>query len=109
MTSLAASPSVAITGMGAVSALGTGCAALWRAVAEGRDGLRPAARFDTRPFPSAIAGMWPAWDQRVEDEGRDLMAMSLRFPVVEMARVAADEALAGAAIPARLAAGALDP
>ena len=98
--------------MGAVSALGSGCAELWRAVAEGRDGLRPATRFDTTVFPSAIAGLWPAWDDRVEDEmapGRDLETMARRFPVVEMARVAADEAWAEAHVSERIGAGALDP
>jgi 3-oxoacyl-[acyl-carrier-protein] synthase II len=112
MVSAAASSRVVITGMGAVSALGTGCDELWRAVAEGRDGLRPAARFDTSVFPSAIAGLWPAWDDRREDEmapERDLQSMAERFPVVEMARVAADEAWSGAQIASRIGAGTLDP
>lgn len=109
---VASTAPIVITGMGAVSALGTGCAELWRAVAEGRDGLRATTRFNTDGFPSAIAGLWPAWDDRVEDPmvvGADLPSMARRFPVLEMARVAADEAWTAARIGARLEDGTLDP
>lgn len=109
---VASTSPIVITGMGAVSALGTGCAALWQAVTEGRDGLRPATRFDTDVFPSAIAGLWPAWDDRVEDRmvvGADLITMAARFPLLEMARVAADEAWTTARVQARLDEGALAP
>lgn len=104
---MSSASSVVITGMGVASALGTGCDALWRAVAEGRDGLRTVGRFETHPFGSDFAALWPAWDGRVQDEmapGRDLETMAQRFPVLEMARVAADEAWAEA----RLGQGTLD-
>ena len=82
---------VVVTGMGAVSALGTGCAAHLAALRAGRDGLRPVTRFDARPFGSAIAGTWPAWDDRVQPEAAGALTLretAAAFSVVEMALVA---------------------
>ncbi len=53
-----------VTGMGVASALGTGSAALWRAIEEGRDGIRPITRFSTEGFTASLAGLWPAWEGR---------------------------------------------
>lgn len=50
---------VAITGMGAVSALGATAAALWMAIEEGRDGIRPIERFSTEGFSVSLGGMVP--------------------------------------------------
>jgi len=44
-----------VTGMGAVSALGRGCATLWDAIREGRDGIRPITRFPTDEFHVHLA------------------------------------------------------
>src|SRR5689334_22053892 len=49
----------AITGLGAVSCLGRGQQALWRGLAEGRDGLRPIRRFSTEGFRVQIGGLVP--------------------------------------------------
>jgi 3-oxoacyl-[acyl-carrier-protein] synthase II len=48
-----------ITGLGAVSCLGRGQQALWRGLAEGRDGLRPIRRFSTEGFRVQIGGLVP--------------------------------------------------
>jgi len=48
---------VAITGLGAVSAVGSGIDALWRALREGIDGIRPITRFSTEGFAVHTAGM----------------------------------------------------
>ena len=48
-----------ITGMGAVSALGRGVDAIWRAMAEGRDGIREIRRFSTESVGIGVAGMVP--------------------------------------------------
>ena len=53
---------MAITGLGAVSALGQGCASLWSAVEAGRDGIRPVERFDTADFSAHLAAMVPGRD-----------------------------------------------
>lgn len=53
---------IAITGMGAVSALGAGTSALWAAIEEGRDGIRPIERFSTEGFSVALGGMVPGAD-----------------------------------------------
>jgi 3-oxoacyl-[acyl-carrier-protein] synthase II len=91
---------VVVTGMGAASALGTGSSSLWRAIGEGRDGLRPITRFSTDGFRATLAGLWPRWD------GRWLRAPGIGQPpertvcVEEMAVVAAREAWEEARVPA---------
>ena len=45
-----------VTGLGAVSSLGTGAAAFARAIREGRDGLSAIRSFDTSGFPHVVAG-----------------------------------------------------
>jgi 3-oxoacyl-[acyl-carrier-protein] synthase II len=50
---------VAITGIGAVTALGFGVDAIWRALVEGADGIRPIERFSTEGFSVHTAGMVP--------------------------------------------------
>jgi 3-oxoacyl-[acyl-carrier-protein] synthase II len=61
---------VAITGLGAACATGTGCDALWDAISLGRDGLRPVTRFSIAEFPPHVAGLWPGWDGRQQDDLR---------------------------------------
>ncbi len=53
---------VVISGAGAACAVGTGCAALWDALAAGRDGLMPVRRFSVAEFKSKHAGLWPGWE-----------------------------------------------
>lgn len=47
---------VAITGVGAVSALGTSASETWARLLEGESGLRPITRFDPGRFASRLAG-----------------------------------------------------
>lgn len=47
---------VVITGMGVVSALGTGLEIYWDALKAGRSGVRRITQFDASPFPCQIAG-----------------------------------------------------
>ncbi|MCX7045836.1 MAG: beta-ketoacyl-[acyl-carrier-protein] synthase family protein [Candidatus Sumerlaeota bacterium] len=46
----------AITGFGVVSAVGNGRENFWRALAEGRSGIRPISRFDASTFEVRLAG-----------------------------------------------------
>lgn len=50
------SPPIAIAGVGAVSALGRGAAAIRAALEEGRDGIGAIARFDVSPFAPVTLG-----------------------------------------------------
>lgn len=61
---------LAITGLGAVSPLGWGVAALWKGLLEGRSGLGPVKRFDASAFRSAGGGEVPR-RQRQEGEGEE--------------------------------------
>lgn len=67
---------VAITGMGAVSALGEGVGAILDALRDGRDGLTEMERFDVRPLaPVRLAGWLRArWER---GEAADLEAWSI--------------------------------
>jgi len=47
---------VAITGIGAVTPIGTGVEELWAGVRRGESAIRRIERFDASPFPSQIAG-----------------------------------------------------
>jgi 3-oxoacyl-[acyl-carrier-protein] synthase II len=47
---------VVITGLGVITAIGTGKDELWRGIQQGNSGIRRITRFDTAPFDSQIAG-----------------------------------------------------
>ena len=47
---------VVVTGLGMVSALGTGVQKKWEGVCSGKSGIGPITKFDASPFPSQIAG-----------------------------------------------------
>lgn len=94
-------PVVVVTGMGAVSALGTGCVAHVDALRAGRDGLRPVERFGLKELGQATAGTWPGWDGRSQPEagsGVTLEQTAEQFSTVELALLAAREALAAAGL-----------
>jgi 3-oxoacyl-[acyl-carrier-protein] synthase II len=59
---------IVVTGIGAVSSLGEGCAALWQGLAEGRDGIRPIARFSTDGLTVHLGALVPGHDQPRPDQ-----------------------------------------
>ena len=52
-------PEVVITGLGSVAPNGLGKDNFWRALCEGRSGIRRITRFDPSGYPSQIAGEIP--------------------------------------------------
>ncbi len=80
---------VAITGFGAVSALGTGVAALWDGLTAGRSGIRPITVCETAGLASPIAAEVPAFDPSPHILGDQRLVLD-RFS--EFAIVAAAEA-----------------
>ncbi|MBK7823683.1 MAG: hypothetical protein IPJ59_00375 [Nannocystis sp.] len=90
---------VVVTGLGAISGAGPGCAALWACAADGRDVLGPIRRFAARE----LAGVVPGWDEvaLVGDGGVPAQSLCVAFAVA-----AAREAIADAGLdlaPERLA------
>jgi 3-oxoacyl-[acyl-carrier-protein] synthase II len=53
---------VVITGIGAITAIGTGKDGLWRGIRRGESGVRRITRFDAAAFDSQIAGEVPDFD-----------------------------------------------
>lgn len=98
-------PSSVVTGMGAISALGSTCDAHVEALIESRDGIRRVERFATDGLGSIYAGTWPGWDGRTQPEPgpeRDLAACAAAFPIIELALPAAREAWARAELDAAI-------
>lgn len=58
------SVAVAITGLGAVCALGAGTHVLWSAIASGRDGIRPIDRYSTDGFTTRLGALVPGYADR---------------------------------------------
>ena len=81
---------VAITGLGAVSALGVGVNALWDGLLAARSGVRRITLFDPASLTSPIAAEVPDFEprQRIAPEKLDIMDRFTQFAVV-----AAGEAL----------------
>ncbi|MFI5178349.1 MAG: beta-ketoacyl-[acyl-carrier-protein] synthase family protein [Vicinamibacterales bacterium] len=80
---------VAVTGLGAVSALGVGVPALWAGVAEGRSGVRRITKFDPAGYLAQVAAEVPDFDPSTYfDEGQ----LDLLDPFAQLAIVAAGEA-----------------
>lgn len=90
---------VVVTGMGLVTALGSGVMATWDGLVAGRSGIRPIAAFDPSKLAVRIAGEVPDFDpsavlDRKEQRRND------RY--TQLALVATHEALAGAGLPEHL-------
>jgi nodulation protein E len=88
---------VAITGMGAVSALGIGVDALWSGLLAARSGVRLITLFDPQSLNSPIAAEVPGFDPRksVPIDRIDVMDRFSQFAVT-----AAGEALSGSGLSA---------
>ena len=53
---------VAITGLGVLSAIGSGKEAFWEALRAGRNGIRQVTRFDPLPYPTQFATQLNGFD-----------------------------------------------
>jgi nodulation protein E len=75
---------VAITGLGAISALGTGVAALWDGLLAARSGVRRISLFDPSSFLIQIAAEVPAFDPAADVTARqpELLDRFARFALV---------------------------
>ncbi len=66
---------VVITGIGLITALGTGAEKTWEAIKEGRSGIRRITRFDPNLFPSQIAGEVDDFDPEAFIDPREVRKM----------------------------------
>lgn len=66
---------VVVTGIGLITALGTGAEKSWEALKEGRSGIRRITRFDPTPFPSQIAGEVHDFDPEAFIDPREVRKM----------------------------------
>ena len=86
---------VAITGMGAICALGHDGASSWQAMREGRSGIGPIVNIPTEQLQVKVAAEVRGYDPRVHFEAKQL---SLLDPVSQFALTAAREAIAQAGL-----------
>ncbi len=75
---------VAITGMGAVTPLGTSVEQFWEGLVAGRSGIRPITLCDSSQFPCRIAGEIPDFDPAKYINPREARRMA-RFSQVSIA------------------------
>ena len=68
---------VVVTGLGAVSPLGTGVEKNWQALMDGRSGIRAITRFAAESFASRIAGEVPDFNPEDFIEPREIKKMDL--------------------------------
>ncbi len=85
---------IAITGQGAVCALGIGLDAIWAELAAGRDGIGVIERFSTQRFGTHLGGMVPLPGTVGIDD-----ALTTRAICVKYAVLAGQEALTRAEVP----------
>lgn len=81
---------VVVTGIGLITALGTGAEKSWAAMKEGKSGIRRITRFDPTPFSSQIAGEVTDFDPNAFLDPREVRKMD-RY--VQFAAAAAAMAL----------------
>lgn len=81
---------VVVTGVGLVTALGTGLEKNWEALMEGRSGIGPITRFDASDFATRIAGEVRDFNPEDWIERRDIKKMDL---FIQYAIAAAEQAM----------------
>jgi 3-oxoacyl-[acyl-carrier-protein] synthase II len=86
-------PRVGITGVGAVSPLGLTSQDLWDGLINGQSGIRPITAFDPAGFPCQLAGQVPEYKIRNHIPKSSRKAAKLMSRDIELAVIAASEAL----------------
>jgi 3-oxoacyl-[acyl-carrier-protein] synthase II len=92
-------PRVVVTGMGAVTALGLDVDSTWQGMIAGRSGVGPITQFDPSRLTTRIAAEVKGFDPSAVLDRKD-QRRNDRF--VQLALVAARQAMDGAGLPARL-------
>ncbi len=87
---------VAVTGLGAVCALGCGVPTIWAALQEGRSGIGPICTIPTARLSASVAAEITAFDPAAHFESRRLPLLDR---TAQLAVVAAREAMQAAALP----------
>jgi 3-oxoacyl-[acyl-carrier-protein] synthase II len=90
---------VVVTGMGAVTPLGTDVASTWEGLVDGRSGIRPITAFDPSRVTSRIAGEVPGFDASHVLDRKELRRTD-RY--IALGLVATREATIAAGLPDRL-------
>ena len=92
-------PRVVVTGLGLITALGTGVEKSWRGLVAGRSGVRTIQSFDPSRVASKMAGEVPDFDASGVLDKKDMRRID-RY--IQFGLVAAREAMDMAGLPARL-------
>jgi len=99
MTFVAAGRRVVVTGLGAVTPLGTGVPTYWRRLLEGQSGIGPTTLFDASAMTSRIAGEVSDFDPSTVLDRKEIRRNDR---TTQMALVATREAFDDAGLPERL-------
>jgi 3-oxoacyl-[acyl-carrier-protein] synthase II len=99
MSEMAAGRRVVVTGLGAVTPLGSGVPTYWRRLLAGESGIRPISLFDAEGLSSRIAGEVPDFDPSGVLDRKELRRNDR---TTQLALVATREALDDASLPGRL-------
>jgi 3-oxoacyl-[acyl-carrier-protein] synthase II len=90
---------VVVTGLGAVTPLGSDVPTSWQALVAGRSGVRTITAFDPGRIPSRVAGEVPGFDPSTVLDRKELRRNDR---TTQLALVATAEAIADAGLPPRL-------
>ena len=99
MSDVAGGRRVVVTGLGAVTPLGSGVPLYWRRLVAGESGVRPITLFDASDLASRIAGEVPDFDPSGVLDRKEVRRNDR---TTQMALVATREALDDAGLPGRL-------
>jgi len=92
-------PRVVITGLGAISPLGSSVPLLWEGLIQGRSGIRRITQFDPEGLPCHIAGEIPDFDPEIYMDRKDVR----RVPrSAQIALAAATQAMRDSGLPASM-------
>ncbi len=99
MSDVAGGRRVVVTGLGAVTPLGTGVPTFWQRLVAGDSGVRAISSFDASDLPSRIAGEVPDFDPSGVLDRKEVRRNDR---TTQMSLVATREALLDAGLPVRL-------
>src|SRR5205807_1733696 len=89
----ASSRRAAITGIGVVTPVGLDAGSFWRALDQGRTGIKPIRAFDTSGLPVRFAGEVADFDAKDFVDKKDRRSLKVMARTIQLAVAAAQRAL----------------